>query len=290
MFEINDEMTSFIPNDVETGHLPSDMSSTSEVESTKMKVITAPNASGKTVYLKQIALLVYMSMIGSYVAADSAYIGDFDRIYTRINSNDSIELQTSTFAIDLSQIVEAVNGSTAKSLVIIDEFGKGTDANDAQVLIAAIIKYWINEINSPHVFMSTHFYEIFDFAAQLFGEKNRKIDYLTFEYVYEDEELEKRSKTSNSRSFSKSGDQLLIFMYKIKKGITESSFALNIARKEGLPETVIERASEIIKIIKENFKSNSDETVNQLNEKMLNFLQLKEGSEIIEEYNFNLIA
>ena len=291
LLELNDELTTFIPNDVETGCYPLDMHATENEKSNKIKVITAPNASGKTVYLKQAALLVYMSMIGGYVAADSADIGDFDRIYTRINSNDSIELQMSTFAIDLSQIADAVNGATDKSLVIIDEFGKGSDANDAQILIAAIIRYWINEVHHPHVYLSTHFYEMFDFAGKLFGENNRKIEYLTFDYVYEDEDLEKKAQTSNS--FSKIGDQLLIFMYKLKKGITISSFALNIARKEGLLESVLQKASNIIEIIKESCKSDRTDSMKELNTKMINLLaNLDESKETVEQlvqYSFNIL-
>jgi DNA mismatch repair protein MSH5 len=281
LIETNNLNTTFIPNDIESGQFPLN----SDSAKSKVKVITAPNASGKTIYLKQVGLLVYMSMIGSYVAADSAYVGDFDRILTRINSNDSIEYKLSTFAVDLNQITECVIDSTEKSLVIIDEFGKGTDPNDAQALIAAVIKFWINQENGPQVYLSTHFYEMFDFAERLFGEYNKKIEYLTLEYLIEDDDIDDSSgkKTNSTLNSIDYGKQKLIFMYKIKKGKTNSSFALNIARKGGLSETLVQRASEIRKILKENLQNGKTKDINELNKKLFDSFSIPEHKEILNE-------
>jgi hypothetical protein len=114
-------------------------------------------------YCKQVGLIVYMAMIGSYVPASRAVIGDFDRIFTRITSNDCISEGKSTFQLDLQQVADALNGSTSKSLLLIDEFGKGsfsfcyskqpslksnilkgTRANDGQAILASLVRYWIN--------------------------------------------------------------------------------------------------------------------------------------------------
>ena len=265
-------MSQFIPNDVESGDFPLN----NKITKSKMKVITAPNASGKTLYLKQTALLVYMSMIGSYVAAESAYIGDFDRIFTRINSNDSVEHKMSTFAVDVCQITEAVIGSTEKSLVIIDEFGKGTDPNDAQALIAAIIDFWISEKQSPHVYLSTHYFEMFDFANFLFKENNNKIEYLTFEYLIEESDTEKINAIFNSKFYSK---QNLTFMYKLKNGKTNSSFSLNIARKYDLPQSIMEKACNLTKSIKA--KLQNDDL--KLHEDFSNVLNISEHIKILKE-------
>jgi DNA mismatch repair protein MSH5 len=273
LIENNNLISAFIPNDVEAGQF----SLNDEKAKSKIKVITAPNASGKTVYLKQVGLLVYMSMIGSYVAADSAYIGDFDRILTRINSNDSIEYKLSTFAGDLSQITECVKDSTEKSLVIIDEFGKGTDPNDAQALIAAVIKFWINQTNSPQVYLSTHFYEMFDFAVRLFGDNNKKIEYLTLDYIIEEDEENKSDISFNSTDYSM---QKLVFMYKIKKGKTNSSFALNIARKGGLPVALVERACQIRKVVKENLLNEQNEGYDK---KLFDLFSIQEHKDILKE-------
>ena len=278
LIESNNISSAFIPNDVESGKF----SLNSESAKSKIKVITAPNASGKTIYLKQVGLLVYMSMIGSYVAADSAYVGDFDRILTRINSSDSIEYKLSTFAVDLNQITECVIDSTEKSLVIIDEFGKGTDPNDAQALIAAVIKFWINQENSPQVYLSTHFYEMFDFAERLFGQNNKKIEYLTLEYLIEDED-ESGNKSNVTLNATDYGKQKLVFLYKIKKGKTNSSFALNIARKGGLSETLVERACEIRKILKENLHNDQNKDTSELNKKLFDTFSIPEHKEILKE-------
>ncbi len=273
LVENNNLISAFIPNDIEAGQF----SLNDEKAKSKIKVITAPNASGKTIYLKQVGLLVYMSMIGSYVAADSAYIGDFDRILTRINSNDSIEFKLSTFAGDLSQITECVKDSTEKSLVIIDEFGKGTDPNDAQALIAAVIKFWINQTNSPQVYLSTHFYEMFDFAERLFGGNNNKIEYLTMDYIMEEDEENKSNVSINSTDYSM---QKLVFMYKIKKGKTNSSFALNIARKGGLPVALVERACQIRKFFKENLQNEQN---NDCEKKLSDLFSVQEHRDILKE-------
>lgn len=240
LLELNSEFSIFIPNDVESGEFP--FSGSSNENSTKIKILTAPNASGKTIYLKQVALLVYMSMIGSFVPAEEAYIGDFDRIFTRISTNESVELQMSSFAIDLNQVADAVNNSTAKSLIIIDEFGKGTDPCDGQAIIAAIIRHWINKEDSPTVYLSTHFYEMLDYADLMFKEENRKIDYLTFEYLFEDESVQKKLKSNDKNvSFSSLWNEKLIFLYTLKKGVTNSSYALNTAKRLGLKEEVFKR-------------------------------------------------
>lgn len=142
----------FIPNEVQSD------------SDCKFKIITGPNASGKTIYMKQVALLVYMTMIGSYVAASGRIeIGDFDRIFTRLYSNECITYELSSFAFDLRQISDAVQGATSKSLVVIDEIGKGTDIALGKSVVIAIVKHWaeISARRLPHILMSTHFYDIF---------------------------------------------------------------------------------------------------------------------------------
>lgn len=159
----------------------------------RIKVLTGPNASGKTIYLKQVGLLVYMSLIGSFVAAREAHIGDFDRIYTRLASNECISLQASSFSIDLKQLTDALNGASARSLVLIDELGRGTDLNDGQALVAATIRYFISgrffrdASLTPHVFLVTHFYEILHNAHAVFGdaERQRRIKFLSLENFIE---------------------------------------------------------------------------------------------------------
>ncbi len=231
--------TEFVPNDIESGFNPFYNNNNNDDDDNnvrnKIKVITSPNASGKTIYLKQIGLIIYMSMIGSFVPASEAFIGDIDRILTRISSNDSLTEGQSTFSADVKQIAEALNSATDKSLILIDEFGKGTCHSNGQAILVAIIRYWLNGMKNkqpnensnkntiyneftscPHVFISTHFYEIFQQADILFKENAKRIDYLTFDYLFEDEkaELVKQEKFQNYK-------RKIVFLYKLKKGLTK---------------------------------------------------------------------
>ncbi|XP_078316540.1 mutS protein homolog 5-like isoform X2 [Crassostrea virginica] len=127
----------------------------------KMKVLTGPNASGKSVYLKQVALIVYLAHLGSFVPAESAVIGCVDRIFTRIRSLDSVSVGLSTFMIDVNQMSEALRDATARSLVVVDEFGKGTELVDGMALLCACLSFWIDKGKScPHTLVSTHFHSI----------------------------------------------------------------------------------------------------------------------------------
>jgi DNA mismatch repair protein MSH5 len=243
-----DSPGSFIPNSV------------ASTSAGKFKVITAPNAAGKTIYLKQVALLVYMTMIGSYVAVTSdpvtgpAEIGDFDRIFTRLYSNECITYELSSFAIDLKQIADAINSATANSLVIIDEFGKGTDIALGKSIVLAFAKYWceIERTRLPHIFLSTHYHDLFRSATSIqplsqasdLDEivRNERIEYLTFEFVFDE-------MSSLNRSSMAAADRMLIFLYKLKRGVADSSYALNIARKCGLPQSVLAKAGKVLELL-----------------------------------------
>ena len=133
----------FVRNDIQSGNYNDTCSPTSISLSSKMKILTSPNASGKTIYLKQIGLIAYMSMIGSFVPANEANIGDIDRICTCISSNDNLTEGQSTFSADVQRIALALSSTTSKSLILIDEFGKGTLANDGQAILATIINHWL---------------------------------------------------------------------------------------------------------------------------------------------------
>jgi DNA mismatch repair protein MSH5 len=256
LVEMYVEHNLYVPNDVQSGQF--------DTYSNKIKLITGPNASGKTVYLKQVALLVYMSMIGSYVAASEAIVGDFDRIFTRLNSNESVSMQLSAFSIDLEQMSIAINNSTSKSLVIVDEFGKGTDISDGQALIAAIIRFWINkeESSTPHIYFSTHFYEMLHNADTLFGSNNSKIEYLTFDYLLSDNASESSLLNKSQSEARHSKD--IIQLYNLIKGIAKSSHAINILKKVGMPERLIKRAEQLYTLIHECMNSNDESLAKRL--------------------------
>uniref|UniRef100_A0A672UPT1 MutS protein homolog 5 n=1 Tax=Strigops habroptila TaxID=2489341 RepID=A0A672UPT1_STRHB len=153
----------------------------------RIKIITGPNSSGKSVYLKQVGLIVFMALIGSYVPAAEAEIGTIDAIYTRIHSRESVSVGLSTFMIDLNQVAKAVNNATERSLVLIDEFGKGTNTLDGLSLLAAVLKYWIRQgTQCPQVFVSTNFHSLMQ--LELLPD-TPLLEYLTMETHQDGDEL-----------------------------------------------------------------------------------------------------
>lgn len=194
----------------------------------RIKIITGPNSSGKSVYLKQVGLIVFMALIGSYVPAAEAEIGVIDGIYTRIHSRESVSVGLSTFMIDLNQVAKAVNNATERSLVLIDEFGKGTNTLDGLALLAAVLRYWIRQgTQCPQVFVSTNFHSLMQLDLL---PDTPLLEYLTMEAHQDGEEL--------------------IFFYQIKQGVSTVSHAAHIAALAGMPAKIIERAVEVSELIR----------------------------------------
>uniref|UniRef100_A0A3Q3EPH6 MutS homolog 5 n=1 Tax=Labrus bergylta TaxID=56723 RepID=A0A3Q3EPH6_9LABR len=128
----------------------------------RVKIITGPNSSGKSIYLKQVGLIVFMALIGSDIPAKESEIGLVDGIFTRMQSRESVSVGLSTFMIDLNQMAQALNSSTGNSLVLIDEFGKGTNTVDGLSLLAASVSYWLRKapVDVPHVLLATNFHSL----------------------------------------------------------------------------------------------------------------------------------
>ncbi|KAJ6660094.1 hypothetical protein lerEdw1_018020 [Lerista edwardsae] len=194
----------------------------------RIKILTGPNSSGKSVYLKQVGLITFMALIGSYVPAAEAEIGAVDGIYTRIHSRESVSLGLSTFMIDLNQVAKAVNNATERSLVLIDEFGKGTNTVDGLSLLAAVLKYWIGQAtHCPHVFVATNFHSLVQLKIL---PDTPLVQYLTMDTQQD-------------------GDDL-VFFYQIKEGVSTVSHAANIAALAGMPPKVISRGIEVSELLR----------------------------------------
>ncbi|CAL1687218.1 unnamed protein product [Lasius platythorax] len=204
-------LTTFVPNDTYSGDGKS-----------LVKILTGPNASGKSTYLKQIALIVFMAHIGCYVPAKSATIGIVTHILTQIASVDSIALNTSMFLQDMRQINSALYASTPNSIVILDEFGNGTSEVSGLSLLAAVLNNFVERgIRCPHVFVATHMHRIMSMLPQ-----SPIIEEQTFEFI-----------TNNDGSVA--------YLYRITTGHATRSFAHAAARSAGLNEHIVKRALEV---------------------------------------------
>jgi DNA mismatch repair protein MSH5 len=202
----------------------------SDVDGPSLLLMTGPNYSGKSVYLKQIALIVYMAHIGSFVPAESATIGLTDKILTRIATRESISRAQSAFMIDLQQIALATTMATNHSLVIIDEFGKGTNSFDGAGLACGVFEYFLSlGTNRPKVLGATHFHEIFESGVL---QERPELAFGHME-VRVDTEME-------------NVDDQVTYLYNYVPGKSMASFGTICASMNGIDPAIIERANELI--------------------------------------------
>jgi DNA mismatch repair protein MutS len=201
----------FVPNDIvyEAGE--------------RVRVITGPNMSGKSTYLRQAALIVLMAQMGSFVPADSARIGVVDRIFTRIGAQDEIHAGQSTFMVEMVQTANILHHATPRSLLVLDEIGRGTSTYDGVSIAWAVIEYLHNhpQLRSKTLF-ATHYHELTQLAELLPGVRNYNVA------VSE-------------------ADGNVVFLHKIVPGGADRSYGIHVGQLAGLPRPVVQRAAEILK-------------------------------------------
>ena len=198
----------FVPNDCV-------LDTTSQQE----LIITGPNASGKSTFLRQVALIVLMAQIGSFVPARAAKIGLVDRIFTRVGAQDDLATGQSTFTVEMNETANILNNATPRSLVILDEVGRGTSTYDGLSIAWAVAEY-LHELG-PKTLFATHYHHLNELEERLPRAKNYRIA------VKED------------------GDHI-IFLRRIIRGGTDRSFGIQVARLAGLPTPVVNRAKELL--------------------------------------------
>ncbi len=199
----------FVPNDV-----------TLDAEKNRLLILTGPNMAGKSTYIRQVALLVLMAQIGSWVPAKSAEIGLADRIFTRVGANDDLSRGQSTFMVEMNETANITNNATARSLVILDEIGRGTSTFDGLSIAWSVAEYLHDEVKARTLF-ATHYHELTELEMTRGGVRNYNV------------------------AVREWNDQI-IFLRKIVKGGADKSYGIQVARLAGLPPSIIARAKEIL--------------------------------------------
>ncbi len=199
----------FVPNDVHCGG-----------ESGHMLLITGPNMAGKSTYIRQVALMVLMAQIGSFVPARRARIGLADRIFARVGASDELTRGQSTFMVEMTETARILNTATRKSLVILDEIGRGTSTYDGISLAWSVAEHLHDRVACRTLF-ATHYHELTDLNQELSGLKNFNVAV-------------------------KEWQDDVVFLHKITEGAADRSYGIHVARLAGVPREVIERARDIL--------------------------------------------
>ena len=206
----------FVPNDVELGDNAGDI-----------LVITGPNMSGKSTYIRQNALLVLMAQTGSFIPASQATIGLVDRIFTRVGASDELVRGQSTFMVEMTETANIINNATKKSLVILDEVGRGTSTYDGLALAWAITEHVANNIKCRTLF-ATHYHELTELAELFANVKNCNV--AVREWMDE-----------------------VVFLHKILPGGTDKSYGIHVAKLAGVPKSIVKRSAEILEGLEATF-------------------------------------
>lgn len=194
-------------------------------DSDQLLIITGPNMAGKSTYLRQVALIALLAQIGSFVPADEAVIGVVDRIFTRVGAHDELASGQSTFMVEMNETANILNNATRRSLIVLDEIGRGTSTYDG-LSIAWAVAEQINTIGAKTLF-ATHYHHLNELEKQLKGVRNYRIA------VREEKDR-------------------IVWLRKIMPGGTDRSYGIEVARLAGLPELAIDRAKEILKELESN--------------------------------------
>lgn len=204
-------------------------------------IITGPNMAGKSALLRQTALIVLMAQMGSFVPADAATVGIVDKVFTRVGASDNLSRGESTFMVEMTETASILNNLSDRSLILMDEIGRGTSTYDGVSIAWAIVEYLHNHKDySPKTLFATHYHELNQLQEDLVRVKNYNV------------------------SVKEVGDRI-IFMRKLKEGGSEHSFGIHVAQLAGIPNRVVLRANEILHFLeKDKHKNQGDRKVKEI--------------------------
>ena len=241
------ENGSFSPNDTNL-----------DTEENRTMLITGPNMAGKSTYMRQVAIITLMAHMGCFVPADSAEIAIVDRVFTRVGASDDLAFGQSTFMVEMTEVANIVQNATDKSLIILDEVGRGTSTYDGLSIAWAIMEYLSKHLKAKTLF-ATHYHELCDLEGKVDGVKNYRV-------------------------MVKELGSTVVFLHKIARGSANRSFGIEVAALAGLPEELITRARDLLSMIESGQKPlenhgeiqkpqnnfNYDEVINVLKEMDMN--------------------
>jgi len=211
--------TYFVPNDT-----------TLDTDKNRLMLITGPNMAGKSTYMRQIAEIVVMAQIGSFVPAREARIGVVDRLFTRVGASDDLASGQSTFMLEMNEVAYILKNATKKSLIIYDEVGRGTSTFDGMSIARAIVEYTHSKRIGAKTLFATHYHELTVLEDELEGVVNYNI------------------------AAKKRGDNIT-FLRKIVRGSTDDSYGIEVAKLAGVPNEVIKRAKEVLASVEAKAKA-----------------------------------
>jgi len=216
----------FIPNDIALSN-----------KDAQLIILTGPNMAGKSTYLKQVAIIVLMAHIGSFVPAEKASIGLVDRIFTRIGAREDLASGQSTFMVEMVETANILNNATPKSLLVLDEIGRGTSTYDGMAIARAVVEYIHNnkELGAKTLF-ATHYHELVQLADYLPGVRNFNV------------------------AVAEEGGNV-IFLHRIIPGGVDKSYGIHVAKLAGMPKPVIHRADEVLEELESDSGTNSAKPV-----------------------------
>jgi len=193
----------------------------------QLVIITGPNMAGKSTYIRQVALIVIMAQMGSFVPASEAEMGLVDRVFTRVGASDDLTRGRSTFMVEMQETANILNNATPKSLIVLDEIGRGTSTFDGISIAWAVAEYLHNnERVKAKTLFATHYHELTDLALTMTGVRNYNV-------------------------LVRERDDKVVFLRKIVPGASDKSYGIQVARLAGMPEEVIERSKEILTNLEE---------------------------------------
>ena len=228
-------------------------------------MITGPNMSGKSALLRQTALIVLMAQMGSFVPADSAQIGIVDKIFTRVGASDNISMGESTFMVEMNETASILNNLSEKSLILLDEIGRGTSTYDGVSIAWSISEFLHNHKTKPKTLFATHYHELNEMESHFDRIKNYNVSV----------------KEINNN---------IVFIRELKPGGTEHSFGIQVAKMAGMPKKILDDANIMLKELEnKNYKNSKTKRTKKITKDMqLSFVKLDDP--ILEEIRDHLLG